>query len=151
MGNVIGAVIVAIMAAITIAGVYRKGYEHGFDRASQLYTDLLRKRVGIIMPDDPFEVAIRTSIKCCACAGSLESSFLNLVMLDYEAAWDHPTAGNVLTGEFGHAVAVLCDECIDGDAEILFAVEWPGKGRGDFKVTYHPITSLKRREERRNL
>lgn len=44
MGNVIGAAIVAIMAAITVVGVYRKGYEHGFDRACQLYADLLKKR-----------------------------------------------------------------------------------------------------------
>lgn len=101
--------------------------------------------MGIIMPNDPLEVAIRTSVKCCACEGDLQSSYLNLVMLDYHAEWDHPTAGNMLTGEWGHAVAVLCDECIDHDAEILFAIEWSGVD-ADFKVIYHPVTSLKRKE-----
>ena len=43
MGNVIGAAIVAIMAAIAVVGVYRKGYERGFDRAHQLHEEL-RKR-----------------------------------------------------------------------------------------------------------
>lgn len=96
--------------------------------------------------EDPFEVAMRTMVKCCACEGTLESSFLNFVMLDYEATWDYPTAGNVITGESGHAVAALCDDCIDADAEIRFAVEWSGKGPDDFKVIYHPLTSLKRKE-----
>ena len=68
----------------------------------------------------------------------LQSAHINLVTLEYKAEWEYPVSGNVLTGEFGKAVAVVCDTCIDEpNPDIRFAIET----RGD-ECFYHSVAAL---------
>jgi len=83
---------------------------------------------------------IRKNVRCCACGGSLEDSkHINLVALDKVASWKFPTWGNVLTKQpLIHAVAIVCDKCIDKGVQPKFAVEWNDNGN----VKYHKIEEL---------
>lgn len=78
----------------------------------------------------------RRLVRCSACGGSIGDR-VNLVVLNRKATWKHPTAGNVLTGESGQAVAVCCDQCCDARRPPVEAVELNGD-----TVTYHPVESL---------
>jgi hypothetical protein len=77
-------------------------------------------------------------VHCCSCGGKIRR--INLVELDRRAAWKYPTAGNVITGEEGKAVAILCDPCIEHKVTITEAVEFTEGGA----VLYHPIESLEK-------
>jgi len=84
--------------------------------------------------------AYRRRVRCCACAGSLRrSKHVNLVSLQRRATWQYPVWRNVLTGEDGEAVAVVCDACLDANREIQEAVEFRGA-----EVLYHTVIDLER-------
>ena len=74
--------------------------------------------------------------RCRACGGKI-GRVINLFMLDRKATWKYPTAGNVLTGESGRAMAILCDQCLDTGAVIREALEFK-----DSKPVYHPVGDL---------
>lgn len=80
--------------------------------------------------------AIRRNVRCSACHGKIGRR-VNLMELDRAASWQYPTAGNVLTGEMGKAVAILCDGCAESAKPIVEAVEFRGAA-----VVYHPIADL---------
>lgn len=73
--------------------------------------------------------------RCGACHGKVER--VNLLSLRHLATWRFPTHGNVLTGESGGAVAVVCDACIDHGGAVKEAVEVL-----DGRIVYHPIDTL---------
>lgn len=84
---------------------------------------------------------VRRKVRCGCCRGKL-GRLVNFVELGRRAAWEYPSAGNVITGEFGRAVAVICTKCVrqcrhPGHPPILEAVEF----RGD-EVVYHPVEEL---------
>ncbi len=70
------------------------------------------------------------------------SQHLNMIALRHFAKWEYPTIGNVLTGQSGRAVAVVCDGCIERPRDISFAVET----RGD-EILYHLVTELEQMPE----
>lgn len=78
---------------------------------------------------------IRDKVRCSACQGKI--SRINLVQLDRLATWEYPVCGNVVTGEQGRAVAILCGPCADGRREVKEAVEFR-----EGEVVYHPIETL---------
>jgi hypothetical protein len=71
--------------------------------------------------------------RCGACKGRVGRG-LNLVMMGFQAAWNYPTAGNVLTGEAGAAVAVLCDACCNAGVDAIEVIELAGD-----QLLYHPV------------
>jgi hypothetical protein len=87
------------------------------------------------MPTTAKDIARKT--RCGACGGQVRR--VNFVMIELKATWEYPTAGNVVTGESGRAVAVVCDACIDAQRRVREAVEF----RGD-EVVYHPLESLEK-------
>jgi hypothetical protein len=81
---------------------------------------------------------IRRRARCCACGGPMRRSpHMNLVCLERKAEWKYPQAGNVLTGEGGQAVAIVCDRCLDDKATIVNAVEFR-----DGQILYHQVEQL---------
>ena len=102
-----------------------------------------------------WEVALRFEGRCCACGGSLENGFLNLVNLDKYAEWGSPAWGNVLAQEedksqVHRACSVLCDGCIELmkfsrstlGPPIKWAVEIYREGEA-YKLRYHDVKLLK--------
>jgi hypothetical protein len=81
---------------------------------------------------------IRKKVRCSSCQQPINDR-INLVELQRKAKWEYPSAGNVLTGETGKAVAICCDACIDEKCLPVEAVELRGE-----EVVYHPIMSLER-------
>ena len=81
---------------------------------------------------------IRRKVRCSACRGPIRDR-VNLVLLRRKATWRFPTAGNVLTGEEGHAVAICCEACIDGKRDVVEAVEFAGDA-----VVYHSVSELEK-------
>jgi len=75
-------------------------------------------------------------VRCGAC-GQVTGFCRNLVELDRKAKWDYPTAGNVLTGESGKAVAFACDKCVRDKAQVREAVEFKGDA-----LVYHAVEDL---------
>ncbi len=91
---------------------------------------------------------VKARVKCCSCGRPMsESRLINFVLLDRVALWPYPCGGNVLTGEWGRAIAILCDRCIAENREPRFAVEW---SEGLEIVIYHPIHELPKLEAVRN-
>lgn len=88
------------------------------------------------MKNQPTALEILGTARCGHCGGKVEPR-LNVVMLNHRAAWKYPSAGNVITGEFGRAVGVCCDACIEARTPPREAVEFR-----DGQVFYHPIESL---------
>jgi len=82
--------------------------------------------------------------KCCACDRiiSNHSKHINGVMLDRRAQWEYPIAGNIITGEKGKAVAIVCDECLDKQKPVKYAVRFE-----ESNVIYVPIEDLERISE----
>ena len=81
--------------------------------------------------------------ECCSCGGAMRDSLhANLVDMERPAPWQYPTSGNVLTGERGHAVAIVCDRCIDEQRVIERVIEF----RGD-EVVYHSLADLDAAQE----
>lgn len=80
---------------------------------------------------------------CCDCGQLLAAvgeRYLNVVMTDYKATWEFPTAGNVLEGTSGIAVAVLCSSCLEKKPmQIKNCIEY----RND-EVVYHPVSELEK-------
>ncbi len=89
---------------------------------------------------DPLEILL--TARCGRCRGELDRDLgLNLVALQHLAAWDHPTAGNVLeAANICRAVAVLCSTCIREKKEPIEAVEITAEG----EVVYHDVATLQR-------
>lgn len=84
---------------------------------------------------------IKLRCLCCCCKGSLnESEYVNLVETEKLANWEYPSSGNVLTGVFGLAVAVLCDGCVEAGRKPLFALQF--SGYSDDGVYYHELDEL---------
>src|SRR5438552_5703732 len=75
--------------------------------------------------------------RCGACGKPFLGDRLNLVTLDRKATWEYPTSGNVLTGESGRAVAILCDGCVEDKVAIQEAMELRDDG-----LVYHPLAEL---------
>lgn len=77
--------------------------------------------------------------KCCACGGIIgkHGSHINGVILGRLVQWDYPTAGNIITGEKGRAVAIVCDECLDKRAHVKYAVRFE-----ENKAIYVPVEDL---------
>jgi hypothetical protein len=79
---------------------------------------------------------IAARCRCGACRGPVALP-VNVVALDRKARWPYPTAGNVLTGAGGEAVAVVCDRCVAARAAVAEAVEFRGEA-----VVYHDVAEL---------
>jgi len=71
---------------------------------------------------------------------------INLVALDKKAGWEksegkaytfYPTAGNILTGEMGQATSIICDDCLENEKPIKFALKSTGDG-----YVYVPVDKL---------
>jgi hypothetical protein len=74
--------------------------------------------------------------RCACCAGKIGR--VNLVSLRKKAAWPYPQHGNLITGEAGGAVAIVCDTCIEKDSAVITeAVEYRGG-----ELRYHGLESL---------
>jgi hypothetical protein len=54
-----------------------------------------------------------------------------------KADWEYPTAGNILTGEKGQAVGIICDYCLEHKMPIKFALKLVGDD-----YIYVPVDSL---------
>ena len=101
-----------------------------------------------------WEVALRFEGRCCACGGSLENGFLNLINLDKYAEWEFPAWGTVLAREEDkrqgrRACSILCDNCISRirtrtppSPSIRWAVEIYREGEA-YKLRYHDVKLLK--------
>ncbi len=52
--------------------------------------------------------------------------------------------GNVLKGTSGIATAIVCDECLEAQKPIKFAIEYQNDGKEAYpeKIVYHPIEQL---------
>lgn len=79
--------------------------------------------------------------KCCACGRIIgdHGSHINGVILGRLVQWEYPTAGNIITGEKGRAVAIVCDGCLDKRAHVKYAVRFKGS-----KVIYIPVDDLEK-------
>lgn len=77
--------------------------------------------------------------KCCACGKIIgdHGGHINGVMLNRRAQWKYPVAGNIITGEKGKAVAIICDECFDKQKPVKHAVRFERS-----KIIYIPIEDL---------
>lgn len=84
---------------------------------------------------DPMELLLKA--RCGACAGELGAR-LNMFLFDRLATWAHPSAGNVLTGEYGRAIGLYCDACVAAGREPQEAVEITDGG----ELRYHPASGL---------
>jgi len=72
-----------------------------------------------------------------------KSRHINFIALDKLATWKHPVWGNILLREEypeNRALAIICDDCLKGNKEPKYAVEWDENYE---KITYHPINELK--------
>jgi hypothetical protein len=74
-------------------------------------------------------------LRCGACGGKIDR--VNLVSVGRPAKWPYPTAGNVMTGEKGEAVAVCCDHCAETGRPVVEVIELD-KGQ----AFYHRIDEL---------
>ena len=79
--------------------------------------------------------------KCCACGGIIgkHASHINGVILERFAQWAYPIAGNIITGEKGRAIAIVCDECLDKQKPVKHAVRFEGS-----KIIYVPVDDLEK-------
>lgn len=94
-----------------------------------------------------WEVALRFEGKCCACGGSLENGFINIVNLDKYTEWEFPAWGNILAREeesqAKRACSILCDGCIELKRPLIkWAVEIYREGEV-YKLRYHDVKLLK--------
>jgi len=84
---------------------------------------------------DNYVEFIQAHVRCGACGGKIGR--VNLCALNRRATWKYPVSGNVISGDEGRAVAVLCDACIDSRRGIREAIEIT-----DQQVHYHPVGEL---------
>lgn len=81
--------------------------------------------------------------KCCISSKPLSTSrHINMIELEFKASWNYPTAGNIIYGIKGFAVALVHDECfIEGkmQGEIKYAVEFT-----DNDIIYHPVPEIRK-------
>ena len=77
--------------------------------------------------------------KCCACNCVIgeNGENINLVQLQHIATWKYPTSGNILTGTKNHAVAAVCNVCIENNVPINYAIRFDGG-----KIVRVPINDL---------
>lgn len=85
-------------------------------------------------------------VDCCSCGKNLAaigSRFVNFLQTGKAAKWDYPTVGNVITGDAGEAVAIVCDHCLNqpSGAAIQSAVEFRNQDYGT-SVHYHDLRHL---------
>ena len=84
---------------------------------------------------------IRKHVRCGACQGSMVTSrHVNLCSHRRRATWRTPRSANVLTGDDGAAVSIVCDLCFETKQPIVEAVEFVDLPHG--QVAYHPLTQL---------
>jgi hypothetical protein len=76
---------------------------------------------------------------CCACDEVIkgDDSDTSAVILEKKVKWEYPKWGDILTGEGGKAIAVLCGTCANAGKTPLYAI----KKDGD-KYTRVPLTEL---------
>lgn len=82
---------------------------------------------------------------CCISGKPLCDSDLNLVILDYEPAWEFPKAGNVLCPHAPYrAIAYVHDDFMQPGRQYILAgqVKFAVELRGE-KIIYHPVETLK--------
>lgn len=86
------------------------------------------------------EVWAKMNCKCCTCGGDLGmSESLNYCVTKKIATWKCPVFGPVNCPWFpGRAVAFLCDECVEKERKVLFAIEFE-EGQ---PPKYHALDSL---------
>ena len=86
-------------------------------------------------------------IECCACNERIgtNGTLINVIVLDKKAGWKYPVAGNVITGEYGRAIAIICDKCVRERKLPKFAIKfnWSGKTTDKCEVVRVPISDLK--------
>jgi hypothetical protein len=85
--------------------------------------------------------------KCCITDKPLSNStYLNMVQLNYLAAWKFPVWGNVISVEKNMAVAFVHDDCFENEyvGEVKYAVEYREDPQ---RLIYHPVDSLVKMEE----
>jgi hypothetical protein len=83
--------------------------------------------------------------KCCACGSFIrdtKSKFINLVQTNYKASWKYPVMGNVITGGYGFACAIICDDCCTNKKMITKVLEYDGE-----RIVYHHADLLRRIEK----
>lgn len=83
--------------------------------------------------------------KCCACKRIIgkNGKHVNGVILNRLAEWKYPTVGNIVTGEKGKALAIVCDKCLKNNTNIKYAVKFEIK-----KIVYVPVEKLKKECEK---
>lgn len=88
---------------------------------------------------------IATMMKLCRCGSCRERftslRFFNFVELNRLAWWKYPTAGNLLKGTTGKAIATMCSQCIDAGNSAVFAVEFAVE-EGENVVVEHFVSQL---------
>lgn len=87
---------------------------------------------------------------CCLKSVGKRPAFLTL---NRAAEWAYPSGGNVVTGESGRAIAVVCDACLEArwklgplaeeSLPVKEAIEFRGDIEADGAVLYHPVAALK--------
>lgn len=85
-------------------------------------------------------------VDCCSCGKNLSAigtRFINFIQTGKSATWDNPTIGNVITGDAGEAIAIVCDHCLEqpAGAEVKQAVEFRDMGHYTH-VYYHDLSGL---------
>ena len=85
---------------------------------------------------------VRAKGRCCITDKPLkDSAHINMIELDFNASWEFPTAGNVIYGITGRAVAIVHDDCfLEGkmQGKIKYAVEF-----NKDEIIYHPVLEIK--------
>ncbi len=76
---------------------------------------------------------------CCACDKTIRSDDVEVAaaVLEKKAKWEYPAWGNVLTGDSGKAIAVLCGACSNAGKEATYAIKKEGE-----KFTRVPLSEL---------
>lgn len=90
-----------------------------------------------------FDELISATGKCCICDKlMIESSFINMVQTQRKVKWKFPRAGNILTGEDGLALAIICDQCFgNGAGKLLSPIKFVIEISND-EIIYHPVEEL---------
>ncbi|RLA64062.1 MAG: hypothetical protein DRQ88_11540 [Epsilonproteobacteria bacterium] len=81
---------------------------------------------------------ISENVKCCACGGKIGSEHINIIQINKKATWSAP-AGSIVSNQAGGfgALAVVCDDCIQNNKKLKFAVDWSGD-----EIKYPSISEL---------
>ncbi|RTL56255.1 MAG: hypothetical protein EKK37_17430 [Sphingobacteriales bacterium] len=82
---------------------------------------------------------IKAIAHCCVSRKPLaDSKYLNGIVTNYKATWQFPVGGNVITKEYGRAMAFVHDDHVGcKQEEIIEVVEFK-----EDTIIYHPVAEL---------